>query len=160
RREYLIHRVYGEKAASSDMPLYLPAQFQGEWAMGTYSMTAAALTNIAFIIPETREESVTVEKALIAQTLTHAMREFDLQRWGEDRVDSAGGGTVHIGYLGHLNWMMGAYEYAGGDGTYEPLFQAISSTLARRLKESPALCLATYPNELRYVPDNVVVLAS
>lgn len=56
RRAYLVARL--DQAAGPDaMPDWIPPQFRGEWALVTYSMSAAAVTNIAFLVPETREEA-------------------------------------------------------------------------------------------------------
>jgi hypothetical protein len=159
RRNYLIDRVHLRSAGTGDMPSILNSQFQGEWAVGTYSMLTAALTNIAFLFPETREESLRIVDNLIERVRTPEIRQFDTQRWGEDPLDSLSGNAGHIGYLGHLNWMIGAHYFLGGDKRYSELYSAISSSLYRRLRSSPALCLETYPQEI-YVPDNVVVFAS
>ena len=159
RRRYLVERVYLQQAGPSDMPEMLPAQFQGEWALGTYSMTASALTSLAFTTPETRVESLEVVNSLIERTLGAAVKRFDADRWGEDPLTSLDGDNGHIGYLGHLNWLFGTYKFLGGDERYDDRYEAVSAALARRLGRRPGLCLETYPGET-YVPDNVVVLAS
>ena len=160
RRRYLIEKLYGVEAAITKMPSHLSSQFQGEWALVTYSMLTAGLTNIAFIYPETRQESLLVVKALIKNALTLESRQFDSARWGEDPIESLDGHNGHIGYLGHLNFMIGAYRFLGGDQEFNQLHHEISAALQRRLVASPGFCLETYPNELIYLPDNVVVIAS
>ena len=160
RRKYLIDAIYGAGAGPDDMPWHLSSQFQGEWAVGSYSMLTTALTNIAFRFPETRQESVVVVGDLIKRMLEPEVKEFDRSRWGEDPLESLNGPHGHIGYLGHLNWMLGAYEFLGGQEKFEGLFSRVSTALARRMRESPGFCLATYKNEMLYLPDNVVVIAS
>jgi len=159
RREYLLDRVNGHDLSVKQMPSYLKAQFKGEWAVATYSMFAAALTNIAFMFPETKDEALLVVDNLIERVRTEEIRLFDANRWGEDPIESLNGNNGHIGYLGHLNWMIGAHYFLGGDDRYDELFSSITASLYRRLKNSPALCLETYPQEI-YVPDNLVVFAS
>lgn len=159
RRDYLLERVHAREMTTEDMPSSLGAQFQGEWAVGTYSMVTAAITNLAFIFADTREAGLLVVDELIERMRSTEIRRFDTERWGEDPLESLDGEHGHIGYLGHLNWMIGAHYFLGGDGRYDALFESISGALYRRLKASPGLCLETYPGEI-YVPDNVVVFAS
>lgn len=159
RRDYLIGRVHVHDLGVNQMPSYLESQFQGEWAVGTYSMFTAALTNIAFMFPETRSEALMVIDNLIERVRTPEIRLFDTQRWGEDPLESLDSDNGHIGYLGHLNWMISAHYFLGGDDRYDVLFSSITASLYRRLKNSPALCLETYPHEI-YVADNLVVFAS
>ena len=160
RRAYLIEHAYERGESTEDMPGYLSAQFKGEWALVTYSMLTTALTNIAFAYPETQSEARLVIRTLIQRTLRPEIREFDLQRWGEDPIESLQGSHGHIGYLGHLNWMLGAYKLVGGEEEFDTLFHGISRALAQRLRSSPGSCLHTYPQEAIYTPDNVVVIAS
>lgn len=160
RRRYLIERLYGGEVGPSEMPGNLPAQFQGEWALVTYSMTAAALTNLGFMFPETRDESVIVIEALLDRAVTPEFRAFDTELWGEDAIASLNNENGHIGYLGHLNWMLSAYRAIGGrESKYDGLFTALTEALVAKLRAHPGLCFETYPDE-RYVPDNVVALAS
>lgn len=160
RRRYLIDRVYSEGAGPGDMPSHLSSLFQGEWAMGTYSMLSAALANISFILPDTREESLNVVRAMIYKAQGEEFKKFDTVSWNEDALATLDGDGGHIGYLGHLNWMISAYKYMGGGNEFDSLFADISHASMRRLKRSPGYCLRTYPFEIPYVPDNVVVIAS
>jgi hypothetical protein len=60
RRRYLIERTTAPVFGPASMFSALPSQFRGEWAIGTISMTVAALTNIAVRFPETRQEALQV----------------------------------------------------------------------------------------------------
>ena len=159
RRSFLVDRVQVRELGLKQMPTYLGSQFQGEWAIATYSMLTAALTNIAFKFPETRDDSLMIVDKLIERVKALELRLFDSNRWGEDPLDSLSGNNGHIGYLGHLNWMLGAHYFLGGDSRYDELFPSVTEALYRRLKASPAFCSETYPQEI-YIPDNVVVFAS
>jgi hypothetical protein len=159
RRDYLLERVRLQSHAVAGAPAYLDSQFQGEWALVTYSMLASALTNLGFMFPETRSESLQALEELIERVRTPEMRRFDEARWGEDPLASLDSNNGHIGYLGHLNWMLSAHVLLGGDTRYSALFSSVTNALYRRLHASPGLCLETYPGEI-YLPDNLVVFAS
>ncbi len=51
RRQYLIDKTELQGAPTENMPSYLSGQFQGEWAIVTYSMFSSALTKITFKFP-------------------------------------------------------------------------------------------------------------
>ncbi|MCP4129810.1 MAG: hypothetical protein GY754_02220 [bacterium] len=160
RRAYLIDRVYSNTMGLDDMPLGLGSQFQGEWAVGTFSMTSIALANLAFIYPETRKESLKVINILINRFVKPEFRQFDKDLWHEDPLESLDGPNGHIGYLAHLNMMLAAYHYLGGDDPeYKELFDSITSSLARRITAKSFFNAETYPGEI-YVMDNTVVVAS
>lgn len=159
RRAYLVTQLQ-KGQTPSQMPDYLPEQFKGEWALVSYSMATAALTNIAMRDPSTEAESLTIVTDLIEQVLTEEFRTFDSQRWGSDPLQSLGTDEGHIGYLGHLNFMLAAYHVLGGDDPeYTQLFSDISAHLSQIIETAPSLNGATYPSEI-YVPDNTVVIAS
>ncbi|MCI0579894.1 MAG: hypothetical protein L0332_24640 [Chloroflexi bacterium] len=164
RRAYLIGQTYGNPAGTAELHPYLPPLFQGEWALGSYSMTAAALANIAFLYPETRQESLVVIEGLIERVLAAEFRQFDSDMWGEDGLErmAQGEGTRygHIAYLGQLNFMLAAYHYLGGEkAEYRRLFQENSAYLAQSLDSSPFHNGETYPRQI-FIPDNAVVVAS
>lgn len=70
-----------------EMPGGMSAQFQGEWAMYSCSMFAAALTNIAKIYPIQKEVSLGYVDKLIGMVMSSEIREYD-------RKD--GGGKMHL----------------------------------------------------------------
>jgi hypothetical protein len=161
RRRYLINQTMIDPQRLLDkMPATVGEQFQGEWAIYTCSMLSAALTNIAFIFPETREESVQIVDSLINKILSPEMRKYDAARWGEDPLESLDGDNSHISYISHLAWMISEYKYLGGGKKYDILFNNLSATMNRRLLESENLCLSTYPDEPVYVPDLLVAIAA
>jgi hypothetical protein len=161
RRRYLINQTMIEPQALLDkMPTSVGEQFQGEWAIYTYSMLCTALTNIAYIFPETKDEAIHIIDSLIDKTLSPEIRKYDKVRWNEDPLESLDGNNSHVSYLSHLNWMISDYQYLGGEKKYNHLFHQLSSTLNRRLLQNGSFCLLTYPYEQVYVPDMLVAIAS
>ena len=159
RRSYVLQRVYAERLSPDQMPSFLPAQFRGEWAVGSYSMASTALANIAFRYPETRAESIKVLREFIRRMLSLELRQFDTERWGKDAIGDLASDDGHIGYLGHLGWMMIARRMIGGDSEFDPQLTEIVAALSRRLSRRAGRCLETYPGEI-YPPDNMVVYAT
>lgn len=159
RRAYLIHRYFAGTLDPRNMPPIIGEFFQGEWALGTCSMTAAALVNIAFIYPETRQESLSVLDGLARLVLTERFREFDTSAWKEDALSSLDGPNGHIAYLGHVNLILLSRRYLGGSDEFDPLIINISNAFIRRIAERPFPYLETYPGQI-YTSDNMVVYAT
>src|SRR5258706_9230703 len=161
RRSYLLDKV--ERLRNIEqMHSSMPAFFQGEWAVGTYSMLTAALTNVAFVYPETRMESLKVIDGLLQNMLTDdKFRQFDTMAWQrEDALQSLSGPNGHLGYLGHLNFMLAAYHYLGGQNIkYRDLFQKISEALIKKMAINPTSQAETYPKQV-FIADNTVAAAS
>lgn len=158
RRAYLVRRLLGDRTQAGQMAS--PGGiFSGEWFVGSLSMTAAALTNLAFEYPETRARAAADVGALIERALTPQARGFDRQMWhGEDALDSLAGPAGHIGYLGHVALMLGMHRLLG-EAQHEALHRQLVGALARRMERSPSLHLETYPGEV-YAMDNAVVAAA
>ena len=71
RRAYLIEKVVTTpEKLLGEMPTAIGPQFQGEWALYTCSMLAAALENISGIYPETKAESAVYIDSLITIVLS------------------------------------------------------------------------------------------
>jgi hypothetical protein len=154
RARYLSARV---PMSTAQMPFYLPDQFRGEWLAVTYSMTAMALANLAFLYPDTVSEAKEVLDRLARAMLEPEAREFDAARWGEDPLRTLDGANGHIGYLAHLQLVLLAHVYLGGL-EHAPLAREVATALQRRMAASPSLHAETYPGET-YVADNAVVVA-
>ncbi len=160
RLAYLIHKTLREPLRVEDMPSYLRAQFKGEWALVSYSMTAAAIANLAFAYPESQEGAADLISRLIDVVLQPEILAFDKKRWGEDALADLDQPAGHIGYLGHLNFMLAAYHLVGGQQPERRhLFERVSLHLRRVIEASPFLCAETYPDEV-YLADNAVAIAS
>lgn len=161
RRAWLVQRVLADRAGVADMPAWIGERFRGEWAIGTYSMLVAALTNLSQLHPETRADNLPVIEGLIEAALAPPLRAFDTTAWGGDALTTLDTAQGHAGYLGHIAFMLGAHRFAGGDARHAPRLRAIADALSRRVAaaKASAHCIETYPGE-RYVMDNVVVMAA
>lgn len=161
RRNFLNDKVITTPTALLEaMPEAVGPQFQGEWALYTASMLSAALTNIAQIYPETREESLRHIDSLVQIVLSPELRRYDADRWGEDPLETLDGDVSHISYLSHLAWMISGYKQIGGTRKYDRLYHQLCETMNRRILESPNLNLQTYPGEYIYVPDMLVAIVA
>jgi hypothetical protein len=157
RREYLLARLESSFETESLAP---DGDFiRSEWALGTLSMTTAALCNLALTYPDTRDDALERVTRLVDRALVPSTRAFDRQAWGEDPIDTLDGPAGHIGYLGHLNFMIGAWRVLGGKGRYEPLHRRITESLVRRMDRSACAHVETYPGQI-FTADNSVVVAS
>ena len=91
RRDYLVAKlVTSPSSVLNEMPSanVIGEQFQGEWALYSCSMLSAALVNISFIYPETKEENLQHIDKLIKIVQSHELRLYDTQRWGEDALQT------------------------------------------------------------------------
>ena len=161
RRNYLIEQVIVDpQALLAKMPAAVGPQFQGEWALYSASMLSAALTNIAQIYPETKQESLLNIDKLIKLVVSPELRQYDTDRWGEDPLETLSGDESHISYLSHLAWMISGYKQLGGDNKYDQLYKQLCETMNRRILQSPIMNLQTYPGEFIYVPDMLVSIVA
>jgi hypothetical protein len=161
RRRYLINQTMVTPQRLLDtMPSGIGSQFQGEWAIYTYSMLSMALVNIANIFPETKEESLQIVDSLIMKVMSFEIRQYDTERWGEDPIESLDGDNSHISYISHLAWMISHYKFLGSGDKYDNLFQKLCATMNRRMFQHESLCLQTYPGEYIYIPDMLVAIAA
>ena len=161
RANYLISKVAtSPQKLMDEMPSGIGEQFQGEWALYTCSMTAAALANIAQIYPENKELSIKYINQIIDIAKSQEIREYDRARWNENPLGSLNGNRSHVSYLSHLAWMIGNYKKIGGDDKYDELYDSLCEAMNRRMLQRPSLCLPTYPEEYIYVPDMLVAIVA
>ena len=161
RRNYLIDKIItNPENLIAAMPEAVGPQFQGEWALYSASMLSAALTNIAHIYPETRQDAISQIDSLIQIVMSPELRRYDADRWGEDPLETLDGDESHISYLSHLAWMISGYKQVGGDSRYDGLYKKLCETMNRRILLSPHLNIPTYPGELIYVPDMLVAIVA
>jgi len=157
RRDYLLARIAGD--FERDMGAPDQSFFRGEWALGTLSMTSAAVCNIAFTWPDTRDAALTQLPPIIDKALLPSTRAFDTGAWDSDALASLDNNQGHLGYLGHLNLMLGCYRVLGGDGRYDDLHDRITAAMVRRMDRSRSVHVETYPGEI-YTSDNATGAAS
>ena len=159
RANYLTSKVAtSPKQLLDEMPSGIGAQFQGEWALYSCSMTCAALANIAILYPNNKELSIRYIDAIIEIAMSDEIREYDAMRWREDPFDGIYGNQSHISYYSHLAWMISRYKQIGGDGKYDDTYHSLCKAMNRRICESLILNLPTYPGELIYMPDMLVAI--
>ena len=144
----------------NEMPSGIGAQFQGEWALYTCSMTSAALANIAVLYPQNKELSIKFIGQIIDIAMSEEIREYDRLRWREDPMDGIYGNLSHISYYSHLAWMISRYKQIGGDGKYDDLYHSLCKAMNRRIRQSKSLNLPTYPGEYIYIPDMLVAIVA
>ena len=161
RRDYLTDRLVVEPHEVLDaMPSAIGEQFVGEWALYSCSMLSAALVNISYLYPETRADNLQKIDSLIDIVMSDELRKYDRMRWYEDPLETLDGEKSHVSYLSHLAWMICGYKKAGGDGKYDELLASLCRTINRRIHESVAMNLPTYPGEAVYVPDMLVAIVA
>lgn len=161
RKDYLVGKIVVEpQQLLNEMPKGVGLQFQGEWALYSCSMLTEALTNLAELYPETKEDAVAKVDSLIQIIKSPELRFYDKMRWGEDPLETLDGDESHVSYLSHLAWMIGNYKRIGGDNKYDALQDSLCYTMNRRIVASPLFNLPTYPNEPIYVPDMLVAIVA
>lgn len=70
------------------MPQGIGLQFQGEWVLYSCSMLTEALTNMAVLYPDSKDEAITTIDRLIQIVKSPELRLYDKMRWGEDPLES------------------------------------------------------------------------
>ena len=161
RANYLTSKVAtSPQELLDEMTSGIGAQFQGEWALYSCSMTSAALANIAILYPQNKEVSIKFIGQIIDIALSPEIREYDTFRWMEDPMGGIYGNLSHISYYSHLAWMISRYKQIGGDGKYDGLYHSLCKAMNRRIRQSKSLNLPTYPGEYIYIPDMLVAIVA
>lgn len=161
RKNYLVGKIMVEpRQLLNEMPGGIGLQFQGEWALYSCSMLAEALSNMADLYPETKDDAIDTIDSLIQVVKSSELRLYDKLRWDEDPLESLDGDKSHVSYLSHLAWIIGNYRRIGGDNKYKQLHDSVCAAMNRRIKQSPILNIPTYPDEPIYVPDMMVAIVA
>lgn len=161
RANYLTSKVAtSPQELLNEMASGIGAQFQGEWALYSCSMTTAALANIAILYPQNKELSIKFIEQIIDIALSPDIYEYDAVRWMEDPMDGIYGDVSHISYYSHIAWMISRYKQIGGDSKYDDLYHSLCDAMNRRIRQSPFLNLPTYPEEYIYIPDMLVAIVA
>ena len=167
-RKEIIHRAnyLTSKVATSPQDLLdemtngIGAQFQGEWALYSCSMTTAALANIAILYPQNKELSIKFIEQIIDIALSPEIREYDAFSWMEDPMEGIYGDLSHISYYSHIAWMISRYKQIGGDNKYDDIYHSLCKAMNRRIRQCPYLNLPTYPDGYIYIPDMLVAIVA
>lgn len=133
--------------------------FRHEWQFGTYQMAALGLLQVCQEHPELRSELLPAVERAIEKLLSVEVRSFDARSWREDPLDSLDGPNGHAAYLGYLNLVLSVHRRAVPASRFAALNDRITVALVRRIRNSPAGILETYPGEA-YPVDNAAALAS
>ena len=133
--------------------------YGSEWRLVALSMTAAAVTNLAYLDPGRADGARREVAALVEQTLEPEIRSFEKAMWNRDPLETLHRDRGHMGYLGHLAFMMSAHAMLGGDDRFDAQHRQICDTLARRMRARRSLHVETYPGET-YTADNSVGVAA
>lgn len=161
RANYLTSKVAtSPQDLLAEMPRGIGEQFQGEWALYTCSMTAAALANIAILYPQNKDLSIQFVGQIIDIAMSSEIREYDRVRWREDPIDGIYGDLSHISYYSHLAWMISRYKQIGGDDRYDDMYHSLCKAMNRRIRQSKCLNCRTYPGEQFYIPDMLVAIVA
>ena len=159
RRAYLLSRVTTPNFGPQEFPAALGAQFQGEWALVSLSMTALALGGLAQQFPDAAGTTAADLDRIIDRTLTADVSEFDTRRWNEAALETLANHRGHVGYLGHLTLILAVREVSFPGSRHRSLLGQLAAALLRKLAHGPCGLAETYPGEL-YMPDNTVALAA
>lgn len=134
-------------------------QFDGEWLYGTYVMAAIGFGQMAVEHPENKTRYLALMEEAIGEVLSDRVREFDMERWKSDPLETLDTDEGHAAYLGYLNLAMGFHCQLDPNSKFSALNDRISAALRRRIEASPTLLLESYPYET-YPVDNCAVIAS
>ena len=161
RANYLTSKVAtSPQELLNEMSSGIGAQFQGEWALYSCSMTTAALANIAILYPQNKDQSIKFIEQIIDIALSPDIYEYDAVRWMEDPLDGIYGDVSHISYYSHIAWMISRYKQIGGDNKFDELYHSLCEAMNHRIRQSPFLNLPTYPEEFIYIPDMLVAIVA
>ena len=79
-----------------DKQWLLPSRFQGEWAVTSCSMYSMALCNLGFLYPNMRSDLLNELQCLIDRVSQRSYRQFDIDAWNEDPLDSLKSDNGHV----------------------------------------------------------------
>ncbi len=134
-------------------------QFDGEWLYGTYVMAAMGFGQLAMEQPENKTRYLALMEEAIGEVLSDRVRQFDIEQWKSDPLETLDTDEGHAAYLGYLNLAMGFHRLLDPGSKFTELNDRISAALRRRIEASPTLLLESYPHET-YPVDNCAVIAS
>ena len=119
RLNWLIKRL-SHSPSPQEMVKSNYVEFTGEWGLVTYSMASAALTNIAMGSPQNAKYFSEFIARWIEWGISRPAYQFDEQAWGKAPLleDVLSEDEGHIGYYGHLNFMLGCYALLNSDGRF------------------------------------------
>ncbi len=133
--------------------------FDAEWFFGSYQMAGLGLLQVVEMHPETAARYMPVVEECVERLLSEEVRRFDTMAWGEDALETLDGDKGHAAYLGYMNLLLGYHRRLAGESRFSAINDSITAALVRRLKQSPAGMIDTYPEEA-FPVDNAAVVGS
>lgn len=128
-----------------------------EWNLFTFSFASFALTNISYLDPTFKQQSIELIDLAIQKAITDTVYKcyFSGDHPFFPKLDTNGS----VLYFGHLNMMLGCYRILSKNSKYNSLNDSLSNNLQRRFLSAKFKCLESY-SELIWIPDNTTALAS
>ena len=144
----------------SKMPSMLGNFYGGQWAIYCCSMLSAAISNIAVLYPEKRENAISCIDKIIQIALSPTIREYDTMAWKEDALETLSGRKSHMTYLSLLSWIITNYKFTGGDDKYDTILHDCCEAMNRRLWQSKSFNLLSFPNKPIFFPDMLFAIVA
>lgn len=135
------------------------ARFDGEWFLIVHMAAALGFGQTALEHQALRREHARLVERAAERVLGPRGRAHDVAAWGEDPLDTLGGPHGHLAFLGYANLALSMHRLLDEGSRFEPLSDAITDALARRLAARPTGLLESYPDET-YPADNAAAIAS
>ncbi|MFC1704284.1 hypothetical protein ACFL1E_05860 [Candidatus Omnitrophota bacterium] len=130
------------------------SNFMGsEWPIMTYSLASYGMRNLAITYPDLKEEASGYIQKAIERTKRPEYYNFIVEHYGNpfhsDEIKD------NAFYLGHFTLMLALYREVSGDDQYDELFHKFAYGFYVNFKESPTVCLTSYPG-LTWTSEQVV----
>ncbi len=121
--------------------------FNGEWRFGTYLMAGVGMAQFVEEHGEAAPAYLPEIEACIDALAAPDVRAFDTGAWGNDALETLGGGRGHAAYLGYYNLLLGLHRRLAPGSRFIDLHDRITAALAERIARSPSLIIETYPGQ-------------
>jgi hypothetical protein len=134
------------------------AQFNGEWAIGSYQMAVLGLGQVILAHPQLRDQYVPLMEQSVERLLTPENNRFGTEAWQENGLSSLDSANGHA-YLGYTNLALSMLRLHKPDNRFSQINDQLTEALVRRLTKAPHGMIETYPNEA-YPADLAAVIGS
>ncbi|MFN8257116.1 MAG: hypothetical protein U0W24_15580 [Bacteroidales bacterium] len=131
----------------------------GQWVFVNYAMAGYGFGQIAIAHPELKDSCLKEMKFCIEKLLSDKVKEFDVEAWGEDPIETLNGPNEHVAYLGYLNLLLGMHRMLDKNSEFARLNDTITHTLVKRFEKNNRFLLETYPGVI-FPADNAPAIGS